>query len=99
MFVRTQACVNIGCFAVLLSFAGSSAFAQVPGKVPREVIEQAAVYGSALVLVGLNVPWQRESTLTEDGVRVQRKAIDSIQGSLLTELAGPNRKVSEGWTA
>jgi hypothetical protein len=93
MFVRTQAFVKIGCFAVLLSFAGSSAFAQVPGKVPREVIEQAATYGSALVLVGLNVPWQRESTLTEDGVRVQRKAIDSIQGSLLTELAGTNHAI------
>jgi hypothetical protein len=45
------------------------------------------------VLVGLNVPWQMESTLTEDGVRAQREAIGSVQGNLLTELAGTNHAI------
>ena len=93
MFFRAQALIRMSCFAVLLSAAGSSAFAQASGKVPREVIEQAAAYGTALILVGLNMPWQRESTLTEDGVRVQREAIGSIQGKLLTELAGTNHAI------
>lgn len=93
MFVPTQVLFRTGCLAVLLCLPGAAALAQTPGKVPYDVIDHTAVYGTALVLVGLNVPWQMESTLTEDGVRAQREAIGSVQGNLLTELAGTNHAI------
>jgi hypothetical protein len=67
--------------------------AQTAGKIPREVIDQASAHGTVLVLVGLNVPWQLESTLNEDAVRLQREAIRSVQGNLLTELLGTKYKI------
>jgi hypothetical protein len=79
--------------AVLLFVAGTPAIAQAVGKVPPEVINQAASHGTVLVLVGLNVPWQMESTLSEKAVRAQREAIVSVQAHLLTELAGRKYKV------
>ncbi len=67
--------------------------AQTGGKIPSDVIDHAAVHGTVLVLVGLNVPWQMESRLSEDQARVQREAIASIQRDLLTELEGRSYKV------
>ena len=67
--------------------------AQTGGKIPSDVIDHAAIHGTVLVLVGLNVPWQMESRLSEDETRVQREAIASIQRDLLTELEGRSYKV------
>jgi Peptidase inhibitor I9 len=67
--------------------------AQAGGKIPAEVIDHAAAHGTVLVLVGLNVPWQMESRLSEDETRAQREAIASIQRDLLAELEGRSYKV------
>ena len=67
--------------------------AQAGGKIPREVIDHAAVHGTVLVLVGLNVPWQMESRLSPDEVSGQREAIASVQRDLLTELEGRSYKI------
>jgi len=67
--------------------------AQTDGKIPREVIDQAAAHGTVLVLVGLNVPWQMESRLSADEARGQREAIASVQKDLLTDLEGRSYKV------
>jgi hypothetical protein len=79
--------------AVLLFLGGTAALAQTDGKIPPEVIDHVAAHGTVLVLVGLNVPWQMESRLSEDEVRVQRETIASIQRDLLTELEGRSYKV------
>ena len=72
----------------------SPAAAQPTPKIPIEVIDHAAVNGTVLVLVGLKVPWQMESTLSEDQVQAQRDAIASIQKTLLSELAGRSYKIT-----
>ena len=81
------------CLAVLLSLAGTAAIAETSEKIPREVIDQAAAHGTVLVLVGLKVPWQMESRLSEEETRAQREAIASIQRELLDELKGRSYKV------
>jgi hypothetical protein len=93
MFFRTQSLLGTGCFAALLSVAEPAASAQTDGKIPPEVIDEAATYETVLVLVGLKVPWQLESTLSETAVREQRGAIGIVQNSLLTELAGTKHRV------
>src|SRR5215475_15941316 len=80
-------------FAVLLFLAATAAIAQGGSKIPREVIDHAAVHGTVLVLVGLNVPWQMESRLSENEARDQREAIASVQRNLLTELEGRRYKI------
>ena len=69
--------------------------AQTPStpKIPAEVIDVAASGGSVLVLVGLKVPWQMESSLTENQIQAQRDTIASIQKNLLSELAGKSYKI------
>lgn len=62
-------------------------------KVPPEVFNQAATAGKVLVLVGLNVPWSMEGTLTDHEVIAQRRAIGSAQRDLLSELTGTEYKV------
>jgi hypothetical protein len=82
------------CFAALICVSAPMAMAaQITGKIPGEVIDYALAHGSVLVLVGLNMPWQMESGLTEDQVQGQREAIASIQKNLLTELEGRSYKV------
>jgi hypothetical protein len=93
MFFRTQGLLRTSAFALLLSIAAPTAIAQTAGKIRREVIDQAAAHGTVLVLVGLNVPWQMESRLSEDLIREQRKAIGSVQGNLLRELAGTKHTI------
>ena len=85
--------LKASCLAVLLFLGGSAAMAQAGGKIPAEVIDHAAAHGTVLVLVGLNVPWQMESRLSEDETRAQREAIASIQRDLLAELEGRPYKV------
>ena len=92
-YFRSKRFSRMSCCAALLLFLAPAASAQSPGKIPRDVIDQAAANGSALVLVGLNVPWQMESKLSTDGLRTQRSAIASIQNVLLTNLAGTNHKI------
>jgi hypothetical protein len=72
VFLRKKSWFKASCFAALLSLAGTAAIAQTDGKIPREVIDHAAAHGTVLVLVGLNVPWQMESRLSEDETRAQR---------------------------
>ena len=79
--------------AALLIFLVPAASAQSPGKIPRDVIDHAAANGTALVLVGLNVPWQMESRLSEVDLRAQRSAIASIQSDLLNQLDGRKYKI------
>ena len=62
-------------------------------KIPDEIINQAANAGKVLVLVGLNVPWILEGTLTEDEVVTQRRAIGSAQNDLLTQLSGTDFRI------
>ncbi|HME62963.1 MAG TPA: hypothetical protein VKH62_17095 [Candidatus Binatia bacterium] len=81
--------------AVFLLFASSAAaLAEPAGKIPTEVIDHAAANGTVLVLVGLKVPWQMESNLSEDQVQAQREAIASIQKNLLSELTGKTYKIT-----
>lgn len=82
----------ICCFALLLITA-PAAIARSQDKIPPEVIDQAASHGTVLVLVGLKVPWEMESRLSDDGLRAQRTAIASIQSDLLTKLEGRNYKL------
>ncbi len=91
--LRSQRLSRTGFYTALLLFVASAAQAQNLGKVPREVIDQAAAHGTVLVLVGLTVPWEKESNLTEDRVREQRMAIASLQSDLLAQLEGTNYKV------
>jgi len=93
LFVQKKNCYKASCFAVLLFLTGTAAIAQGGGKIPREVIDYAAAHGTVLVLVGLNVPWQMESRLSEDEARDQRETIASVQRNLLTELEGRRYKV------
>lgn len=93
LFLQKENCFKASCFAVLLSLAATTAIAQAGGKIPREVIDHAAAHGTVLVLVGLNVPWQMESRLSEDEARGQREAIASVQRNLLTELEGRRYRV------
>jgi len=62
-------------------------------KIAAEVIEKAQSEGAVLVLVGLNVPWQREDALNDDGIFAQRQAIHAAQQQLLAELGGTQHKV------
>jgi len=62
-------------------------------KIPAEVTAQAVNDAMVPVLVGLNVPWQREDTLSEDAISHQREAIHSVQDELLSELSKVHYKI------
>ena len=81
-----------GCYAALL-FLATLAQARAQDKIPPEVINQTAFQGTALVLVGLSVPWEMESKLDSESLRAQRTAIASIQNDLLSHLEGRNYKI------
>jgi len=93
MFFRLLGLLTTSCLVALLMLADTAATAQTSGKIPREVIDEAAAHGTVLVLVGLKVPWQMESRLNEAEVSAQRDAIASIQKDLLNELKGRQYKV------
>lgn len=57
-------------------------------KVAQEVLEKLKADGTVLVLVGLQVPWQREGLLSESAVLAQREAIEIAQYDLLAQLSG-----------
>ena len=57
------------------------------------MIDHTAANGSAWVLVGLDLPWQMESRLSQDDLRAQRSAIAAGQDDLLDQLAGRKFKV------
>lgn len=80
--------------AAMMLAAPTSTPAQPIQKIPTEVIDQAATDGRVLVLVGLKMPWQMESNLTEDQIQAQRDTIASIQKNLLSELAGKSYKIT-----
>jgi hypothetical protein len=80
--------------AAMMLAAPTSTPAQTIPKIPAEVIDQAATDGRILVLVGLKMPWQMESNLTDEQIQAQRDAIASIQNNLLSELAGKSYKIT-----
>jgi hypothetical protein len=69
------------------------AIASTTDKVPDEIVNQAASAGKVLVLVGLNVPWTMEGMLTENEIVTQRRAIESAQNGLLTQLSGTEFRI------
>jgi hypothetical protein len=84
----------MGFTTAVLLLATTTGIAQPIPKVPAEVIDLAAAEGTVLVLVGLKVPWQMESNLSEDEIKTQREAIASIQSNLLFELQGKSYKIT-----
>ncbi len=62
-------------------------------KIPAEVSAQIVNNDAILVLVGLNVPWQLESTLSDNAISLQRQAINLVQDQLLSELSGTKYKL------
>ena len=91
--LRNQGLLKMTCCAALLFLMPASAPAETSGKIPRDVIDYTAAHGGALVLVGLAVPWQLETRLSQEDLRAQRTAIASIQNDLLDKLAGKKFKV------
>ena len=91
--LRNQVLLKMACCAVLLFLMSAAALAQPSNKIPRDVIDYTAAHGSALELVGLDLPWQMESRLSHDDLRTQRIAIASIQNDLMDRLAGRKFKV------
>jgi hypothetical protein len=90
---RSRKLLRTICCVALLLLATPSATARSEQKIPREVIDQTAARGTALVLVGLKVPWQKEAQLNEEDRRAQRAAIASVQTDLLTSLHGRDYKL------
>ncbi len=87
--------VLVGMLGGALALAGGHARAAQPvAKIPADVIDQAAAQGMVAVLVGLDIPWQMESGLSESQIQAQRAAIASIQSNLLDELAGKSFRVT-----
>ena len=80
--------------SALVLACGAAQAAQTGAKVPVEVIDQAAAHGTVAVLVGLKVPWQMESGLSESQIHAQREAIAVIQSNLLSELSGKPYRVT-----
>ncbi|MGE5302048.1 MAG: hypothetical protein ACM3TN_01885 [Alphaproteobacteria bacterium] len=85
--------LTILCFALVASLLSPRLLIAGSEKVPSEVIAQADHNDATPVLVGLRVPWQREDTLSEQAVALQRQAIHSVQDQLLSELSGTTYKV------
>jgi hypothetical protein len=77
----------------LVLLGATLAAGQPESRVPSEVIDQVAAEGSALVLVGLKIPWQTESSLSQAEVRIQREAIAAIQKDFLAEIDGKSFKI------
>ncbi|MGZ9143778.1 MAG: hypothetical protein ACXW4O_15725 [Candidatus Binatia bacterium] len=92
-YLRNRGLLKMTCCAALLFLMSASTLAETSGKIPRDVIDYTAAHGGALVLVGLAVPWQLESRLSQEELRAQRTAIASIQNDLLDKLAGKKFKV------
>jgi hypothetical protein len=63
-------------------------------KVPAELFQKAKSAGTVLVLVGLKAPWRPEGPMSEEMVRVQRKAIAAAQNYLLVELGTTQHRVT-----
>jgi hypothetical protein len=81
------------CLALTGSLLSPAALIAEDEKIPPGVAAQAANDGGTPVLVGLDVPWQRESTLSDDAILLQRQAISLVQDQLLSELAGTQYRV------
>ena len=67
--VRSQRFLGTSCCVVLLLLAAPFSAARSQEKIPREVIDEAAAHGTVIVLVGLKVPWEMESRLSDDELR------------------------------
>ena len=90
---RQRLLFTASCCAVLLLSTEPPVQAENSNKISREVIDQTAAQGTALVLVGLSVPWEMESRLSDEGVGAQRAAIKSAQDGLVAKLKGRQYKV------
>jgi hypothetical protein len=62
-------------------------------KIAAEVVAKAKAGGTVSVIVGLDVPWQREDMLNDDGIPLQRQAIRAAQQQLLSELGDTPHKI------
>jgi hypothetical protein len=91
--IRSRRLLRASFCSAFLFFAAPVLVAHSSEKIPREVIDQAAAQGTVLVLVGLDVPWEMESRLSETGLQMQRAAIASVQSDLLNQLEGRNYKL------
>ena len=85
-------------FSTALVFWPSIAIPQ-NDKIPTEVMDRADAHGAVLVLVGLNVAWTMESSLSESGIAAQRNAIDGAQNGLLSELSGTRYRIIRRYDA
>ena len=80
--------IELSCCAAVLLFFSAPAPGQTSGKIPADVIEHTASHGSAWVVVGLDLPWQMESSLSQADLAAQRSVIAAKQDDLLNQLAG-----------
>ena len=85
--------LTIFCLALSVSLVSPRLLIAGSDKIPAELVARAAHDDATPVLVGLNVPWQREDTLNEEAIARQRQAIHSVQDQLLSELAGTKYKI------
>ena len=97
---RSGSCwrTSILAFALLL-WTSTITLGQSEGKIPSDVVDKIAAEGSAPVVVGLKVPWQVESDLNAEQVRIQRDAIATIQGDLLAEIEGKSFKITRRYAS
>jgi hypothetical protein len=79
--------------AFVMSIACSMIATAQADKIPRELKDRLATDETVLVLVGLNVSWQQEGSLSDDAIQAQRQAIGSVQDDLLSELSGTKYKI------
>ena len=91
--VAMQQWLTIFCLALAAPLLSPRLLFAEADPIPPEVMARAAHDDATPVLVGLNVPWQREDTLSEQAIMRQRQAIHSVQDQLLNELSGTKYKM------
>jgi hypothetical protein len=91
-FVIERRLVSL-CLALAGSVFSPNVLIAGAEKIPAELSAQTANSEAIPVLVGLNVPWQLESTLSDDAILLQRRAINLVQNQLLSELSGTRYKI------
>ncbi len=83
-----ERCFTSLCLVLAGSLLSPAALIADAEKISAEVSVHVTDDEVVPVLVGLNVPWQLESTLSDDAISLQRRAINRVQDQLLSELSG-----------